>query len=297
MPDPTANIEQSATNAVRDSFQRELNYHGYGFQFRVLKEARDLNKAYKSKWAFRVSEFPVQVQGSATKIDFILFRQPNDFWRADMICECKRANPATANWCFIRAPFVHRNYSRSADPLVLESLVQSNTTTELRFFAKSDRLVRNAYHVALPVRTGRKGDSQPVKQARSEIEDAASQVLKGTSGYVQTLSRNPPLTEVEGQDAIVRLLPVVFTTAKLFASNSDLSAADLETGDIDLQSGEFEQVSWLWYQYNVSPGIRHNISPVEREKKIEEYMIAEHVRSIAIVSSSGMEEFFTNESL
>lgn len=280
---------------VRDSFQRELNLHGYGFQFRVLREAKEQADRFESKRVFRVSEFPVQVQGSGTRIDFILFRQPYPFWRADMICECKRSNPAISNWCFARSPFVHRNYPKSTDLLVLESILRPAAGKDLRVFAKADNAV-DAYHVGLPVRTGQQGDEQPVKQSRSEIEDAASQVMRGVNGYIEMLTENPQLTETAEQDVIVKLLPVIFTTANLWVSRADLSEADLATGRIDLSEKEFEPSPWLWYQYNVSPGLKHANAPIEKQRNLEEHMMMEHVRSIAVVSPSGIGDFLAQTS-
>jgi len=94
---------------VRNSFQKALNRHGYGFQFSVLKIAENLAKKVdrheRSRWNFLFSEVPVEVQGSGTRIDFILSRSRSDlspfFY---LICECKRANPKLSNWCFVRAP-------------------------------------------------------------------------------------------------------------------------------------------------------------------------------------------------
>ncbi len=63
---------------VRASFQKALNQHGYGFQFSVLKIAENLAKRVdadeRSRWNFLFSEVPVEVQGSGTRIDFILSR-------------------------------------------------------------------------------------------------------------------------------------------------------------------------------------------------------------------------------
>ncbi len=285
------------TDDIRNSFQNELNLHGYGFQFSVLKSAQDLARATKSKWSFRVSEFPVEVRGVGTKIDFVLFRQPYSFWRADMICECKRANPALSNWCFIRAPYIHRNHGKTP-LLILESAIRS-TTGELRVFAKAESTAPQACHIGLAIKAKSKGDAEPVKQnTRSQIEDAATQVLRGVNGYIEMLAANPQLIELSGQDAIVRIVPVVFTTANLWVSNADLSTSDLSTGKVTLE-GSFENVPWLWYQYNVSPGLKHIQRTVEKQEKIEEHMVAEHIRSIAIVSPTGIADFLeqTSESL
>ena len=45
------------------------------------------------------------------------------------------------------------------------------------------------------------------------------------------------------QDSIVRFLPVIFTTASLWVSDSDLAKAELDSGEIDLSEGRFENVT------------------------------------------------------
>lgn len=154
-------------------------------------------------------------------------------------------------------------------------------------------MTRDGYHVALPVRTAQKGDQQPVKQPRSDIEDATSQVLRGVNGYVERLASDPQLMQVGDNNSVVRIIPVIFTTAQLFTSRADLSSAELETGRVNIANAEFHRVSWLWYQYNVSPGLKHTREPRENAKVIEEYLQSEHIRSVAVVSSSGIEDFLT----
>src|SRR5205814_850189 len=119
----------------------------------------------------------------------------------------------------------------------------------------------------------------------SQIEEAATQVMRGLNGYIEMLSHNPQLiSDPSGQqDFIVRFLPVIFTTASLWMSSSDLATAELANGEIDLSKEKFEQVPWLWYQYNVSPGLKHDREPVEKKKKVEDLMQDEYIRSIAIV--------------
>ena len=46
---------------VKQAFSKALNRHGYGFQYRVLKEAWELC-GRDSKWVFKVGEFPVEVR-------------------------------------------------------------------------------------------------------------------------------------------------------------------------------------------------------------------------------------------
>src|SRR5262249_8923505 len=77
--------------------------HGYGFQYAVLAAAERLFKpGLGSPWRHPVAEFPVEINHVHSHVDIILehYRRP-----MMMVGECKRANPALRNWCFLRAPF------------------------------------------------------------------------------------------------------------------------------------------------------------------------------------------------
>ena len=106
---------------LKNSFQKVLDQLGYGFQYAVLKAAQAATQI-DSKWRFEVAEFPVQVQGVNTKIDFVLQHggtsRHNPPQPCYLLAECKRANPALSNWCFVRAPYVYRE--PSDDNLLLE---------------------------------------------------------------------------------------------------------------------------------------------------------------------------------
>ncbi len=276
---------------VRNSFRKALNRHGYGFQFSVLEIAENLAKKVaedeRSRWNFLFSEVPVQVQGSGTRIDFILSRSratSSPFFY--LICECKRANPKLSNWCFVRAPRVHRNQPKGIDPLLVETVFQGTEVRHPMTVVDNLTSLKDAYHFGLEVRAAKQGDDKG--ESGRAIEDAVTQVLRGLNGYVEALSQNKQLFE----GTRTHLLPVIFTTAQLWISNSDLGLADLATGDIDLSKDKFESVPWLWYQYHMSPGLKHTSIYQPREQiKVEEFIESKYIRTVAIVSPSGIEEF------
>src|SRR5579872_5212238 len=86
-------------------FENRLNRHGYSFQYAVINKAKEAFEQGASAWGFMVAEFPVQSPEKDTRIDFILKHTRNPI---HMVAECKRANPALSNWCFVKAPFVQR---------------------------------------------------------------------------------------------------------------------------------------------------------------------------------------------
>jgi hypothetical protein len=274
--------------AVRQSFESELSQHGHGFHYSVLRKTKELFEEKRSRWAFSVSEFPVQVKGSGTKIDFILRYSYSENYMIEMICECKRSNPASANWCFVGAPFIHRGHQ--LEKLIFEYVIHSKGIPPPQIMSRQGAFIQDAYHIGLPVRTGVPGNKQPVSNTRQEIEEAATQVMRGFNGYIGTLYSNPQL-RVQSDDPTHRwLLPAVFTTAKLYASNADLSTANLETGRLVIKPEEFKEVPWLIYQYTMSPGIQHDLKHIAAGS-IEKMLRPEFVRSIAIVSWDGIENY------
>jgi hypothetical protein len=144
----------------------------------------------------------------------------------------------------------------------------------------------DAYHFGVEVRSPKAGDDRG--ESGRAIEDAVTQVLRGLNGYIEALCQDKQLFE----ETQVHLLPVIFTTAQLWISHSDLGLANLDTGDIDLSRDKFESVPWLWYQYHMSPGLKHtSIYEPRHEIKAEEFIEAKYIRTVAIVSASGIEDF------
>jgi hypothetical protein len=278
-----------------DSFAKVLNRHGYGFQFSVLRKADELAKQNKSAWRLEACEFPVEVQGAGTRIDFVLSRSS---WAPRtarsplyLIAECKRANPALSNWCFVRAPFKHSNalYDTAFDHVIVESLIREDDG--LRSFARETFTSNNIYHLSVEVRSSSKGDASG--ETGRAIEDAATQVSRSLNGFIQTIFRAPQIMEGCGS---VDFLPVIFTTAQLYIADIDLSQADLQTGNIQLASEAIKSVPWIYYQYPLSPGLKHSIPPSNQGQSIATVLQGEYLRSIPVVGPSGIEQFLIQSS-
>jgi hypothetical protein len=279
---------EGATTSLTKSFEKQLNSHGYGFHFRVIDLAKRLYDERKSHWHFEVSEFPVEVRGQGTRIDFILerdSRRPPPLPTLHyLVAECKRANPALSNWCFIKAPYVrHSGYVNS---LIYET-AHVDESNQLESFAQSRPLSNDKfYQIALEVRSNEKGEER--SSGRGAIEDAASQVLRGVNGMVNFLRENPRNLKRPHQ---VFFLPVIFTTAQIWVSRADLRETDLASGNIDLTSTPLTKEDWVFYDYHQSPGLKHSSSPSQRPDELGEFMESEYIRSIPIVSASGIENF------
>lgn len=273
---------------VEAAFQKVLNSHGYGFHYSVLKLASCLadRETNQSAWVLEAAEFPVQVQGFGMRIDFVLrHRHSQSFY---LLAECKRANPYHSNWCFARAPFVRRNRT-TTEPLFLECFQRNVPITGSKdIYSSSKRIthLEDAYHIALEVRSGEKGD--PEGRGRGAIEDAATQISRGIGGMVEFFSNN---LLVLGEATQAYFLPVIFTTAQVWASDVDLSKAELLTGNVNLGDRKFTRKDFIFYQYHLSPGLKHSHSPNERPGNMGDYLDSEYIRTIAIVSAAGIDSF------
>lgn len=280
---------------IGEIFRKVLNRHGYGFQYRVMDEARRLHDAQHSRWLFEVAEFPVTVRGRDARVDFILRHADRNMY---LIAECKRVNPALSNWCFARAPFVRRNpYS---DKLVFpHAMINGNGNLSLGI-SEQERS-EQIYHISFEVNSGETGDENG--KARGEIEKASEQALLGINGMIEFMSNNKLLVNLEEKRLFI---PAIFTTANLLTTELDLTSATLERGEFVPGSIELAPKKWVWLQYHQSPTLKHsspsfdhvyNVCDPSRRPApaLGKILDSEYARSIAIVSPSGIESFLARD--
>ena len=276
--------EKNPESKIFNSFKKALNNHGYGFQYKVLKEASDLSEESGFPWMFVVGEFPVNVTNYDTRIDFIL---KNIKYPLYLICECKRANPAIQNWCFVRAPYVHE-YQKKFNPITLERIRHDCANPYRAEAYILEKQNSDAYHISIEIRSGEKGESHT--KGRGSIEEAVTQVMKGLNGYANYISKQKNIIP---EKKWIDMLPVIFTTAKLWVSNINLSNSDINSGQIDFKESSFEEKNWLWYQYHLSPSLKHGLPIHDPPVDIIETLDKLYGRSIAIVNPNGIKEFLT----
>src|SRR6516165_9250810 len=156
--DESAEITRSLSNL--------LDSHGFGFQYAVLAAAErlfDPSSFGGSPWRRPICEFPVEVNGDSYHIDVIL-----EHCRRPMLLvgECKRANPALRNWCFLRVPY--RQESELSSYVFLEELAWSlsgDPFCTLRTLFHSE----NIFHLGIEVKSHEKGN--PCDKGRGAIEE------------------------------------------------------------------------------------------------------------------------------
>lgn len=275
--------------SIRNDLQEALNRHGYAFQFSVLKKAQAAYDDRRiSRWRFEAAELPVRTESRDTRIDFVLSRHREDArmqWY--LICECKRVNPSRGNWCFLRAPFIHRSREMGFQRLLIECV--ERWQGEMQASGHPGNAV-DAYGVGLAIRESEPGDKAG-KRDDDAIEDAASQVLRGVNGFANTLHTHPHLLRWGNETAAALLIPAIFTTAKLWVSDADISSASINDGKIDLSATSFEPKPWLWFAYHASPGLRHSLKRRTFSPTIHNLMDDDYIRHIAVVSTDGIEQF------
>ncbi len=272
----------------------QLNVHGYGFQYAVLKTAQTCFEQRISPWIFEVAEFPVEVNGISTHVDFILRNRNEPFF---IVAECKRADPALSDWCFVKTPYVSRKTS-GKEKIVREVLISRNAsgdppTVNLEWVLGSNEI----YRLAFEIKRGKKGDG---KFGRGQINDGITQVLRGHNGLFDFFAsklqktKQMPLGKSSRESTYAAFLPVIFTTAKLWVSNVDLSEADINTGKIDLPPDSLEERDWLLYHYSQTPDISHALSSFSKIDELSDALYFEYTRTIPIVNAAGIHSFLSN---
>jgi hypothetical protein len=266
---------------INKILEKTLNRHGYSFQYSVIAHADVLFKRMLSPWRAPIPEFPVEIQGYGTRIDTILQHRDRPFF---LIIETKRANPSLSNWCFLKTPYPGTS---RANGFVVEKIYRDGPgryTTLDELGASSD-----VCHLGIEVKSSQKGDE--TSQGRGAIESAATQVLRGLNGMIEFLSSNPKI--VDRYEAM-SFLPVIVTTANLFFSSANISDGELSSGKIDLSNQVLVERNWLIYNYNQSPGLKHSVASSKGPVEFDKVLYDKFVRSIPIVSPSGLSDFLSS---
>jgi len=278
---------------LKNKFHKSLDQHGYGFQYSVLKCCEELlNNG--SSWVFLASEVPVEVQNFNTHIDFILSNNNSTI----LLAECKRANPSLSNWCFAKAPITLRN-RQLHNYLILEYIDRLDTDEKNVSHPQGVSQLRNNvsiksieglenYHISLDIKSQNKGDKHD--SGKGAIQDALTQIFRGINGFIELLYKYEQLVEKDKKN---KLIPVIFTTAKIWVSDVDLSNTDTKDGKIIDTDFNLKEKKWISYQYNISQFLKHSHSKSSSEMKSDFAALIEHefVRTVFIVNSSGIDDF------
>jgi len=280
-----------------EDYRKVLNHHGYAFQYSVIEFMAELRRQRRCDWELEAAEFPVSVQEMTTRIDFI-FRKARP--HVYLVGECKRANPALSNWCFAKS--THARGRSSIDRVVFQCAWVPPPDKKLADRiprAEATRMLMGtiqdtsqpAYHVGLSVKAKQTGDKKGGRKSDA-IEDTAGQVCKGLNGLIEYF--NTQRLKLPHNEKLY-FLPAIFTTAKIRVTDTDLSLANIGTGEFEPGSVSVKEAPWIWYQYHVSPDLKHTVPTDENEYRspfdLAGTLEQEFTRSIAVVGVKGIEEF------
>lgn len=277
--------DNNGSDRVAESFRKTLNSHGHSFQRRIWRSLKELPEA--RAWRREVYEFPVALNGISTSIDMIAAWSGSPLL---LVIECKRANPATASWCFARGPIEERRpifqVLRQPHPGSSAEVVQTRSPAA------------TCYSVGLEVKTGQPGD--PGQPGRGAIEDAVTQVLRGMGGLMAGYRPSVLNHYIDGSPvdapAEVRIVPVIVTTARLWVTEAELEEAGAADGELSAMSVAVAPKPWLLYRYAISPALQ--VSGYNflggHYRTFQEVRDLQFARTVAIVSAEGLGDFLAN---
>lgn len=275
--------DPSNTRLADDPDRRALNTHGFGFQYAVIEEIYTKARVRGFDWKLVGAEVPISLNGEETHADFLFF-SPNK--GAYLVGECKRADPALGRWCFARSKY-HLGSSCAA-----VDVLHFRRQDEDRLYISAEPLQAPAYQVGIAVKRPKvKGDGN--SGARDAISRAASQVLRATNGFIELCGRHPSLVRKEAGGRPARFVPVVVSTAEIVAGETDLSLADLASGDLP-SDFPVAPKSWVWFQHALNESMQANVPgrfEIERFSGWRDLFAQTALRSVAFINSGGVGEF------
>ena len=261
-----------------------LNSHGHSFQYAVVQRLGQLHSEGKSRWFIDGVEFPVSVGGHTTHIDFILKSTTGQIY---IVAECKRADPAKARWCFARAPYTRRDAVPTE--IIFEQFICDDRGLVTRRAVPAIAGSR-VYHLGFELKTAETGDG--ISQRSQAINDAVTQVLRGTSGLINHLQDSAPNQPDTFRS--IGFVPLIITTAEIYVTNANLGEANLRTGNLSPQSVKTEKSSAIWFTHHRSPALKPNARSTTAYSDFNQFSLAlrnEFARSVAIITTDGIEEF------
>jgi hypothetical protein len=129
----------------------------------------------------------------------------------------------------------------------------------------------------------------PESKGRGEVDDAATQVLRGVNGLIETFARSNVAAGAEKF-----LIPVVFTTANLWATATDLSAADLMNGNLRQDQVGLLPKLWIAYQFPTSESIKHQVARRSQlDPDLARTLGKEYVRTVQFVGPAALAGFLS----
>jgi hypothetical protein len=282
---PTPTAEEIASAA--------LNEQGYLFQHKIIRVLQSPTEAGspKHEWYVEASEVPVSLpNGDETRVDIVLkhrYSQADNPWH--VVMECKRAARDYKRWIFIsnikyaKGPWPNQYYTEYArlaggwdsqgEPPMAHTVELTTADNECP-----------AFDFGVEARIEPPTNRDKRASATDAIEDALHQVTLGQTGLANTLRRAHLL--------MIRLIPIVVTTAELMNAHFEDDKVSLEAGKIDPKDLRLEPRKWLAVNYRISDvisqfsGVNANLTT-----SIAQHLASRQVRTVFVVQAEHIQPF------
>lgn len=270
--------------SVEQLISRAMNEHGFLFQSRLLQLFGS-----KVPWKVVATEVPVAsvVTGEETRIDMVIERAGplvGAPWQG--VIEAKRSHPDYKYWVFFDESPRLANQRESI--LYIQSTKPGNDgrggiTSEKHNMGipkPSDLRVFNYYLEAKETFSGKGTRSA----TNSTIEEALGQVALGSIGLATKLEKL--------RKNFHRMLPIVVTTAKLFAANYKTDEVTLDRGEITPEKLSLDSLDWACVNYAIGDKLANSAHLTTNSgANLAEEMSLRSLRSVFVVQSTKLLEF------
>lgn len=265
---------------LSESLRKHIDSHGHAFQLSVAAHLRE--EALQRNIFFRVvaQEVAVEAGDKPTHIDFVMSNFAHSVW---LVCECKRSDPAISNWCFARMPHVER---LGATDVVAEVVKRFPSHGEVRTVGALVGTYSEQYDIGHELRSDQIGDGG---SGRGALSDALTQSIRHLNGFVRLVARDPSVLD-EAQ--LVTIMPVVFTTARLWTTSDDLSQASLTDGRLPSPPAELQERDWICYRFRQSTTLRHEHGRTEPANRLADLVTRDSIRTVFVVRAEACQSFF-----
>ena len=273
-----------------DIARRALNEHGFIFQNRIS----DLFLAEKSgNWRIAATELPVSLGPlhDETRVDIVLERHSsvaNATWH--IAVECKRALPDFKTWLFfddtprvqqvpahclfMQAATLASSWDGNGEPPLTKRVIQ---------YELPQNLPLPLFNFYLEARENAPSRGGGVSSTKT-IEDAFYQVTLGTVG----LSRKLPRI----QKSEFRVVPVVVTTAEIFAADFAPAQVSVARGEIASEDLKLRPLDWLCVNYSVSDKVAAFAALTTHPGRSLSDQLSQHsLRSVFVVRAPQLKNF------
>jgi hypothetical protein len=278
--------EPPSDDPIATSLRKTLNSHGYGFQYRVLKECSDRLVqcgGASARTRLIADEVPVTVNQQELHVDGILELVSAEFnarnaTQVFIVVECKRTDPRVSRWGFAvaderRRPLIIDTFrERKFSPI---EVIEDDTP---RIQATARAHARPTVQVGVELKVNATGDG-----TGKSLDLAITQAFRGAAGLANALLR-----KWIDDRTIAIIVPMIVTSAGLFEINTRLSDAALATGE--LPAGDVKGVPFVWYSGNINRSLMPNVMRSNQSSSPANTIAHRHSRSVLIVNEAGLDQ-------